>query len=148
NPQTFQVSGSGSSSITLDPDSDLPSAANCTVTAVAANISDTDTGDPPDHPAANDPFSFTTQDAAPSVSTTTPADGATDVARDTTIQITFSESVSATNSAFSIECPTGTSKAFAQTSSPATTFTLTPNANLPAGTVCTVTVAKDEISDT
>jgi methionine-rich copper-binding protein CopC len=148
NPQTFQVSGSGTDSITLDPDSDLPSTASCTVTSVAANISDTDTGDPPDHPAANHSFSFTTQDAAPSVSTTTPADGATDVARDTTIQINFSESVSATNNAFTIECPTGTSKAFSQTSSPATSFTLTPSANLPAGTVCTITVHKDEISDT
>src|SRR5205823_10703150 len=139
NPQTFGVSGSGTSSITLDPDSDLPSTASCTVTAVAANISDTDTGDPPDHPAANTSFSFTTQDAAPSVSSTTPADGATDVARDTTIQITFSESVSATNTAFTIECPTGTPKTFSQTSSPATSFTLTPSANLPAGTVCTIT---------
>src|SRR5207248_8867982 len=53
-----------------------------------------------------------------------------------------------TNNAFSIECPTGTTEAFSQTSSPATTFTLTPTANLPAGTVCTITVHKDEISDT
>src|SRR5205085_138114 len=148
NPQTFAVTGSGTSSITLDPNADLPSTANCTVTAVAANISDSDTGDPPNHPAANTSFSFTTQDAAPSVSSTTPADGATDVARDTTIQITFSESVSATNNAFSIECPTGTTEAFSQTSSPATSFTLTPTTNLPAGTVCTITVHKDEISDT
>src|SRR5205085_11094910 len=97
NPQTFPPRRSGTRAITLDPDSDLPSTASCTVTAVAANISDVDTGDPPDHPASNTSFSFTTQDAAPSVSTTTPADGATDVARDTTIDINFSESVSATN---------------------------------------------------
>ena len=148
NPQTFGVSGSGTSSIAINPDSDLPSTASCTVTAVAANISDSDGGDPPDHPAANTSFSFTTQDAAPSVSSTSPADGATDVARDTAIQITFSESVSATNSAFTIECPTGTPESFSQTSSPATSFTLTPSANLPAGTVCTTTVHKDEISDT
>src|SRR6185312_6624492 len=45
--QTFSVSGSGTNTITLNPDSDLPSTANCTVTAVAANISDSDTGDPP-----------------------------------------------------------------------------------------------------
>ena len=148
NPQTFSVGGDGTSSITLDPSSDLPSTANCTVTAVAANISDVDTGDPPDHPASNTSFSFTTQDAAPSVSSTTPADAATDVARDTTIDVNFSESVSATNNAFSIECPTGTPESFSQSSSPATTFTLTPTANLPAGTVCTITVHKDEISDT
>ena len=148
NPQTFGVSGSGTSSITLDPTADLPSTASCTVTAVAANISDSDTGDPPDHPAANTSFSFTTQDAAPSVSSTTPADGATDVARDTVIDINFSESISATNTAFTIECPTGTPKTFSQSSSPATTITLTPSANLPAGTVCTVTVIANQISDT
>src|SRR5205823_2035166 len=137
NPQTFGVSGTGTGSITLNPDSDLPSTANCTVTAVAANISDSDTGDPPDHPASNTSFSFTTQDAAPSVSSTTPADGATDVARDTTIDINFSESVSATNSAFTIECPApGNLQTFMQTTSPATTFTLAPLTNLPAGTVC------------
>jgi methionine-rich copper-binding protein CopC len=147
NPQSFSMSGSGTSSITLDPDSDLPSTASCTVTAVAANISDTDTGDPPDHPAANHSFSFTTQDAAPSVTTTSPADGATDVARDTTIVVTFSESVSAMNNTFTIECPTGTAMSFSQSSSPATTITLTPSANLPAGKICTVKVAKDEISD-
>src|SRR5205823_9075983 len=105
--------------------SDLPSAGNCTVTAVAANISDSDSGDPPDHPAANTSVSFTTQDAAPSVSSTTPADGATDVARDTTITITFSESVSATSNAFSLECPIGTAVSLSQSSSPATSFTLT-----------------------
>src|SRR5205814_8964144 len=73
NPQTFQVSGSGTDTITLDPDSDLPTA-NCTVTAVAANNSDVDGRDPPDHPAANSSFSFATQDAAPSVTSTSPAE--------------------------------------------------------------------------
>src|SRR5207249_2363045 len=105
NPQTFSVSGDGTSTITVDPDSDLPSTANCTVTAVAANISDVDTGDPPDHPAANYVFSFTTQDAAPSVTTTSPANGATGVAKNTNIDITFSEPVTATGSSFTIECP-------------------------------------------
>src|SRR5439155_1432202 len=118
-PKSFSVSGSPGSSITLDPTSDLPEGTVCAVKVIATGISDVDTSDPPDHPASNTTFSFTTQDAAPSVSTTAPADGAADVARDTTVQITFSESVSATSNAFSIECPTGTSEAFSQTSSPA-----------------------------
>jgi methionine-rich copper-binding protein CopC len=147
NPQTFTPSGSGTSSITLDPTSDLPSTASCTVTAVAANISDSDTGDPPDHPAANTSFSFTTQDAAPSVTSTTPADGATDVAKNTNIDITFSEPVTATGSSFTIECPTGSAQAFAVSGSPGSTITLNPNADLPNGTVCTVTVIANQISD-
>src|SRR5439155_1560768 len=49
---------------------------------------------------------------------------------------------------FSLECPTGTAVSSSQSSSPATSFTLTPSANLPSGTVCHLTVHKDEISDT
>jgi methionine-rich copper-binding protein CopC len=147
NPQTFGVSGSGTDTITLDPNSDLPTA-NCTVTAVAANISDVDGGDPPDHPAANHSFSFATQDAAPSVTSTSPADGALDVARNTNINITFSEPVTATNSSFTLECPApGNSQAFSVSGSPGSSITLDPNSDLPAGAVCTVTVIANQISD-
>jgi large repetitive protein len=145
--QTFAVSGSGTSSITLDPDSDLPSTASCTVTAVAANISDSDTGDPPDHPAANTSFSFTTQDAAPSVTSTSPADGATDVARNSDVDITFNEAVTATANAFTLECPAGSPIAYTPSGSPGTTLTLDPAGDLPPGTTCTVKVIAAEISD-
>src|SRR5207302_2423062 len=111
NPQTFSVSGSGTDTITLNPDSDLPTA-HCTVTAVAANISDVDTGDPPDHPAANSSFSFATQDAAPSLTTTSPADAADHVAVNTNIVVNFSEPVTASGSSFTLECPTATSESF------------------------------------
>jgi methionine-rich copper-binding protein CopC len=147
NPQTFAVSGSGTDTITLDPDSGLPNTASCTVTAVAGNISDSDTGDPPDQPAANVIFSFTTQDAAPSVSSTSPADGASDVATEANIDVTFSEPVTTTGSSFTLECPTGSAQAFTVLGSPGSTITLDPSASLPNGEVCTVTVIANEISD-
>jgi hypothetical protein len=87
-------------------------------------------------------------DSAPSVSTFSPADGATDVGVSSSITIGFSESVSAGSSAFTLECPAGTPKSFSQSSSPATSFTLTPSANLPYSTTCKVTVAASGISDT
>src|SRR5205823_6032005 len=146
NPRTFQVSGSGSSSITLDPDSDLPTA-NCTVTAVAANISDVDSGDPPDHPAANTSFSFATQDAAPTVTTTSPADAADHVAVNTNIVVNFSEPVTATTSSFTLECPTSTSESFTVSGSPGSSITLDPTSNLPEGTVCSVKVIANQIRD-
>src|SRR5213079_1069048 len=146
NPQTFQVSGSGTSSITLNPDSDLPTA-HCTVTAIAANISDVDTGDPPDHTAANSSFTFATADAAPSVSTTSPADAADHVAVNTNIVVNFSEPVTATTSSFSLECPTGTPESFAVSGSPGSSITLDPTSNLPEGTVCAVKVIATGISD-
>jgi large repetitive protein len=148
NPQIFTVSGSGTSSITLDPTADLPSTSSCTVTAVAANISDTDAGDPPDHPAANASFSFTTQDAAPSVTSTTPADGASGVSSSANIAINFSESVSASGSSFTLECPAGSVQAFTVSGSPSSTITLDPTANLPLAETCTVTVIANQISDT
>ena len=63
---------------------------------------------------------------APSVSSTTPANGANNVSVNSTIVIDFSESVTASASAFSLECPAGSPRTFTQTASPATTFTLTP----------------------
>src|SRR5205823_3183618 len=146
NPQTFQVTGSGTSSITLDPDSDLPTA-NCTVTAVAANISDVDTGDPPDHPAANTSFSFATADAAPTVTSTSPADAADHGAVNSNIVVNFSEPVTASGSSFSLECPTGTPEGFSVSGSPGSSITLDPTSDLPEGTVCSVKVIASGISD-
>src|SRR5205085_360333 len=124
-PKTFTVTGSGTSTATLDPTADLPegttcavkvianqihdgdsldppfdlpAATTCTVTALAGGISDVDTGDPPDNMAANYVFSFTTSDTSPSVSSTSPADGADHVAVNTNITLNFSEPVTATTS--------------------------------------------------
>ena len=64
-PQPFTVGGSGTDTITLNPNTALPAATSCTVTALAAAISDVDTDDPPDHPASDFSFSFTTGSGAP-----------------------------------------------------------------------------------
>lgn len=86
-------------------------------------------------------------DAAPTVVNTSPVNGAINVAANTNISITFSESVNATASAFTIECPTGSPQTFTQTASPNTIFTLDPNVDLPFSTVCTVTVSATQITD-
>jgi methionine-rich copper-binding protein CopC len=99
NSKTFTVSPSTGQSITLDPTADLPQGTSCTVTAVANNISDTDTADPPDHPTANSSFSFTT-DSAPTVSSTSPANGTTGVDPSNNITVSFSEPVNASTSSF------------------------------------------------
>jgi hypothetical protein len=90
----------------------------------------------------------TPSDTAPSANSFSPADGATNVGVNSTITVGFSESVSASISAFTLECPVGTSKAFARSASPATSFTLTPSSNLPYSTTCKVTIVANEISDT
>ncbi|HEV2828227.1 MAG TPA: Ig-like domain-containing protein [Pyrinomonadaceae bacterium] len=150
-PQTFTQSASPSSSFTLTPTSPLPFNTVCTVTTTANQITDTDISDPPDQMAADHVFSFTTAnpvDTAPTVSNTTPANGATNVSVSSNVVIDFSESVTATASAFNIQCPTGSPQTFAQSGSPNTTFTLNPTADLPYSTTCTVTVTASQISDT
>jgi predicted extracellular nuclease len=100
---------------------------------------------------AVDDFSLTANgtpgDTPPSVTATSPTNGATDVAAGSNISITFSESVNATTSSFTIECPTGTPRTFTLSSSPSTTFTLDPTTDLPASTICTVTVLANQITD-
>ena len=104
----FVQSASPASSVTLTPSADLPYGTICTVTVVANQVTDTDTDDPNDQMASNFVFSFTTADppvdAAPAVSSTTPANGATNVAAGSNIVINFSESVAAGAPAFSLNC--------------------------------------------
>lgn len=57
-PQSFSVSGSGTGTITIDPVNSLPSGDTCTVTVVAAQVSDVDADDGPDTMAEDYGFSF------------------------------------------------------------------------------------------
>ena len=87
-------------------------------------------------------------DQAPVVTPpTSPANGATNVAVASNIAITFSESVSAGESAFTLVC--GTPRDFSLVGSPGTTLTIDPDADLPYSTTCTVTAkGVDQIADT
>src|SRR5205085_3338767 len=102
-PESFSVSGSPGSSITLDPTSDLPEGTFSTLRASALQISDVDSVDPPDNMAADYNFSFTT-DSAPAVTTTTPADNATNVDPSANIAVNFSEPVTVGANSFTISC--------------------------------------------
>ena len=89
-----------------------------------------------------------TPEVAPAVTTTTPANGASNVSLNAAIVINFSEPVNASAGAFDLQCPAGSAQVVAQSASPATSFTLAPASPLPAGTTCTVTVHAAAISDT
>jgi DNA/RNA endonuclease G (NUC1) len=106
-----------------------------------------------DHGLAIDDFSVTANgippgEDAPAVSSTTPANLATNVGVDSSVVVNFSESVTATAGAFSIQCPAGSPQSFAQSGSPNNAFTLTPASALPYSTTCTVTVTAGQITDT
>jgi endonuclease G len=104
-----------------------------------------------DHALAIDDLKITANggpvDPAPNVTGATPTNGATNVAINSSIVINFSESVNATPNAFSLHCPTGTQRTLIQSATPAASFTLTPQASLPYGTTCTLTVNASQITD-
>ena len=83
-------------------------------------------------------------DAAPTVASVTPDAGST-VAVGTTPTVTFSEAVTAPDSAFGLTCA-GAVVTFEVSGGP-TTYTLDPTADLPAGVTCTVTVSGSAVSD-
>lgn len=93
----------------------------------------------------------TPSDVPPTVSSTTPAHNATGVAVNAAITVNFSESVDVATGAFTVECPVGAPVTFSSAPVlPATgtsSVVLTPDANLPYSTVCTVTVDKDKVTD-
>ena len=95
-------------------------------------------------------YSLNLDDIAPTVTSITPVNNASAVAANSTITVVFSKAVNVTASSFTLGMPIGTPVAF--TLSPtqpggATTYTLTPSASLPAGTVVTVTVVANQVSD-
>src|SRR5436190_1386227 len=143
---TFALSG-GPTTFTLDPTTDFTGGETCTVTVVAAQVTDQDAGDPPDNMVSDYVFSFGV-DAAPAVTTTTPTNGAPQVAANTNVTINFSESVNASGSSFTISCATSGSHTFTTSASPSTTFTLNPNVDFTFGELCTVTVVAAQVTDT
>lgn len=130
-------------SVVLTPSSNLPGGTVCTVTVDAAKVTDND--GTPNTMAANYNWSFTTiSDTAPSVSSTTPADNATNVAADASVSVTFNEDVNFSGTV-SIACTSSTQSA-TPTGGPRT-FTL-PHSDFAANDSCVITIAASQIADT
>ena len=147
-PQSVaQGASSNVTSVTLDPVSDLPAGASCSVTVGASQITDTDLADPPDQMAADYTFTFTTAapgDTAPSITAVTPLNGATNVPIGANVTVTFSEPVTAAG-AFSLTC--GAASQTVAVTTAGNTFTLDPTVDLPYLTACTVLVTAANVSD-
>ncbi|NLA39853.1 MAG: ExeM/NucH family extracellular endonuclease, partial [Smithella sp.] len=85
-------------------------------------------------------------DLPTSVTSTVPANDATNIAPDTDITITFSESVTVVDGWFTISCAdSGAHNALVTEVNPI--FTLDPADNFSASELCTVTVAAEQVSD-
>ncbi|MDP9491702.1 MAG: Ig-like domain-containing protein, partial [Actinomycetota bacterium] len=91
------------------------------------------------------PLHFCDGDAAPTITSRSPADGASGVALDSNVTITFSEPVNVNGAWFAITCPDGNHTATV-TGGP-TTFTLNPDTDFPGSSTCGVVVAGGQVSD-
>ncbi len=87
-------------------------------------------------------------DTAPSVAGTSPADGATHVARDSEIAITFSEPVNVTAGWVSVECDvTGPRTDYQDDSSDGTTYAFSFASDFAFSEECTVTIDAASVTD-
>ena len=139
------VSG-GNQTYTLTPTTAFARGELCTVTIQANKVTDADTG--PEKMAADYSWSFTTlaADAAPAVSTTSPASGAAGVTTSANVTITFSEPVMTSDGWFSIACLVSGTHTAAASGGP-TNFSLDPDVDFTNNESCTVTVLSASITD-
>ena len=85
-------------------------------------------------------------DEAPTVESTSPADGATDVARDANLSVTFSEPVDVNGDWFDITCATSHGHTAAVSGGPVT-FSLDPGTDFAYDEACTFTVSAQNVTD-
>ena len=90
--------------------------------------------------------SASTTDTPPTVANSTPADGATNILPNASLNLTFSESVTVTGDWFNIDCTTSGAHTAAVNGGPQN-YTLTPDTNFANGETCTVTILAAQIAD-
>ena len=85
-------------------------------------------------------------DCAPSVGSTIPANGATDVPRTANIVINFSEPVNVSGTWFAISCAISGAHTATVSGGP-TSFTLNPDVDFAANELCTVNIIASQVTD-
>jgi predicted extracellular nuclease len=85
-------------------------------------------------------------DIAPTVSSTYPNDGSTNVPIDTSLTVTFSEPVNVSDTWYTLTCSVSGPHSAVVSGGP-TTFTLSPTTNFVSDEHCTLTIAADNVSD-
>ncbi len=124
----------------------------CNVTLDANLISDADADDPPDHPVANNTWSFRTSppppppDDPPAAMSFSPGQDAVDVYPDAPIEVTFSEDVTVDDGWLAIECDTSGAHPVTITGGPRL-YAAAPVAPYAADETCEVTISAAFIHD-
>jgi len=110
-----------------------------------SNVADFTAG-PPSPRNRLSPVHFCEGDSPPSITGRSPAGGATDVAVDASVTVTFGEPVTVTGSWYSLSCSASGSHTAGASGGP-TMFTLDPDSDFAQGETCTVTVFGANVSD-
>lgn len=138
--------GAGPAPAASNTVADLRLAAGCVDTD--NNSADFATGAPNPRNRASEatPCAAPPTDTAPTVTDTDPDQNEGDVPVGSSIEVTFSEPVSAGAGAFGLVCG-GETVSFEFSTTDDTTFTLDPQQDLPTGQSCTLTIESDAVSD-
>ena len=142
----FTLAG-GPTSYTLTPSPGFAVNEVCTWTILASGVTDLD--GIPDALEADTVITFTTLDPTslppPTVLSTVPADGASQVPPASDLRVTFSESVTTTASAFALVCDANPIR-LSETGSGANRA-LTPDTLLPTDAACTFTIQSSQVTN-
>ena len=155
NPTNATIQGGGSQTIVVNPTNDLPEGTEMYVNIEAGAFKN---GSNQNYAGINDTgatFSFTTANTAPTLSSSNPADNATEVAVDANIVLTFSENVTAVASKNITIKKTSDDSTVAtiaaddssQVSIDNATVTINPSSNLPQSTEMYVLIDSGAFKD-
>ncbi|NMB67708.1 MAG: ExeM/NucH family extracellular endonuclease [Chloroflexi bacterium] len=146
---TFARSTGNDTVFTLNPDANFTEGEFCTVSVLAAQVTDLDTVDPYDSMPADYAFTFLTytSDAAPVVVNVLPLNNATGVSINANLSVGFSEPVTASPGFFNISCASSGVHTGVASTSDSTVYTIDPDVNFAPGEVCTVTLENTLITD-
>lgn len=131
---------------TFDPTVDLAVGESCALTVFAAQVSDDDAIDPPNTMLTDFTSNFATQDAAPTITSTSPLSAAV-VNQDQTLTLNFSEPVNVASGAVNWNCGGAVTFTPALPQNGVSSLVLTPTAPLAAGAACTVSIESTLVTD-
>lgn len=120
----------------------IPNGASFWLRWIDRNVTGADDG------LAVDDFSLTPNppENAPAVLSTNPVNGATDVAPNANLSVTFSEPVNLAAGAFALNCTLSGSKSYAVSNGPVA-FAINPDADFVLGESCTLTIVAAGVTD-
>lgn len=136
--------GSGAAPTLSNTTAALRNAAGCTDTD--KNSADFVAGSPAPRNSASPTHLCSGGDAAPTVASTEPMDGATGVSVGSNLTVKFSEEVSLSGNPFGLACTAGGANSVSVSGGP-TTYTLDPENDFVQGDTCTATVTAAQVSD-